>query len=156
MSLLCTQRLSTTIRITTLPKSLNCTSTLTKPLRQLSLPLHTRYSRTFAITTARMGKDTSISKDPPKHSLYYFPKLTSEVRGFGQFRKVIHTGHYSQLVTMEIPVGGDIGNEVHMVDQVLIFTSGEGKAVVAGKEQVCRPFLCLQGNLECWCGGLRG
>jgi len=37
---------------------------------------------------------------------------------------------------MEIPVGGDIGNEVHLVDQVLIFTSGEGKAVVAGKEQV--------------------
>jgi mannose-6-phosphate isomerase-like protein (cupin superfamily) len=37
---------------------------------------------------------------------------------------------------MEIPVGGDIGNEVHLVDQVLIFTSGEGKAVVGGKEQV--------------------
>jgi len=36
---------------------------------------------------------------------------------------------------MEIPVGGDIGDEVHTVDQVLIFTSGEGKAIVAGKEQ---------------------
>lgn len=37
---------------------------------------------------------------------------------------------------MEIPVGGDIGDEVHTVDQVLIFTSGEGKATVAGKDQV--------------------
>lgn len=37
---------------------------------------------------------------------------------------------------MEIPVGGDIGDEVHTVDQVLLFTSGEGKATVAGKDQV--------------------
>lgn len=48
----------------------------------------------------------------------------------------MHTGLYSQLVSMEIPVGGDIGDEVHTVDQVLIFTSGEGKATVAGKDQV--------------------
>ena len=66
----------------------------------------------------------------------YFPKLTSDVRAFGQFRKVLHTGLFSQLVSMEIPVGGDIGDEVHTVDQVLIFTSGEGRATVAGKDQV--------------------
>jgi len=65
----------------------------------------------------------------------YFPGLTSKVRAFGQFRKVMHTGLYSQLVTMEIPVGGDIGDEVHTVDQVLVFTSGEGKATIAGKDQ---------------------
>jgi quercetin dioxygenase-like cupin family protein len=41
---------------------------------------------------------------------------------------------------MEIPVGGDIGDEVHTVDQVLIFTSGEGRATVAGKEQVSSSF----------------
>ena len=83
-----------------------------------------------------MGKDSNMPTGPPKHELKYFPGLTSEVRAFGQFRKVLHTGLFSQLVSMEIPVGGDIGNEVHMVDQVLLFTSGEGKAVVAGKEQV--------------------
>ncbi|KAK4988296.1 hypothetical protein LTR50_004029 [Elasticomyces elasticus] len=76
-----------------------------------------------------------MSSAPPKHEMFYFPKLASEVRAFGQFRKVLHTGLYSQLVTMEIPVGGDIGDEVHTVDQVLIFTSGEGKATVAGKDQ---------------------
>ena len=48
----------------------------------------------------------------------------------------MHTGLFSQLVSMEIPVGRDIGNEVHLVDQVLIFTSGEGKATIAGKDQV--------------------
>ncbi|KAK4561254.1 hypothetical protein LTR86_004571 [Recurvomyces mirabilis] len=82
-----------------------------------------------------MGKDSKMSTEPPKHQMVYFPGLTSEVRAFGQFRKVIHTGMYSQLVSMEIPVGGDIGDEVHTVDQVLIFTSGEGKATIAGKDQ---------------------
>ena len=36
---------------------------------------------------------------------------------------------------MEIPIGGDIGDEVHTVDQVLIFTSGTGRATVAGVDQ---------------------
>ncbi|KAK3717574.1 hypothetical protein LTR37_005640 [Vermiconidia calcicola] len=85
-----------------------------------------------------MGKDSNMPIGPPKHQMKYFPGLTSEVRAFGQFRKVLHTGLFSQLVSMEIPVGGDIGNEVHMVDQVLLFTSGEGKAVVAGKEQAVK------------------
>lgn len=84
-----------------------------------------------------MGKDSNMSTEPPKHQMVFLPSLTSEVRAFKQFRKVLHTGMYSQLVAMEIqPNGGDIGNEVHTVDQVLIFTSGEGKAIVAGKEQV--------------------
>ncbi len=83
-----------------------------------------------------MGKDSKMSKEPPKHKMVHFPGLTSEVRSFGQFRKVMHTGLFSQVVSMEIPVGGDIGNEVHMVDQVLIFTSGEAKAIVAGEEKV--------------------
>jgi len=87
-----------------------------------------------------MGKDSKMSSEPPKHEMVYFPKLTSDVRSFGQFRKVMHTGLYSQIVSMEIPVGGDIGDEVHTVDQVLIFTSGEGKATVAGKDQVGPPF----------------
>lgn len=36
---------------------------------------------------------------------------------------------------MTIPVGGDIGDEVHTVDQALTFTSGEGLATINGKEQ---------------------
>lgn len=83
-----------------------------------------------------MGKDSKMPTGPPSHKMKYFPGLTSDVRAFGQFRKVMHTGLYSQLVSMEIPPGGDIGNEVHTVDQVLIFTSGEAKAIVAGEEKV--------------------
>lgn len=87
-----------------------------------------------------------MSKDPPQHQLYHFKGLASDVRSFKQFRKVLHTGLYSQLVAMEIPVGGDIGDEVHTVDQVLLFTSGEAKAIVAGREQVSTTN--LQGSLQ--------
>jgi mannose-6-phosphate isomerase-like protein (cupin superfamily) len=36
---------------------------------------------------------------------------------------------------MTIPVGGDIGDEIHTVDQILTFTSGTALAQVGGKEQ---------------------
>jgi hypothetical protein len=113
--------------------SLQSTRLITTKAPLTLIPLATRSLHT---TTRLNAKDSKMSTSPPKHELVYFEGLTSKVRAFGQFRKVIHTGLYSQLVTMEIPVGGDIGNEVHLVDQVLIFTSGEGKAVVGGKEQV--------------------
>ncbi|KAK4996930.1 hypothetical protein LTR66_003559 [Elasticomyces elasticus] len=96
---------------------------------------HQHPHKHFSTSPPSHAKDPKMSSAPPKHEMFYFPKLASEVRAFGQFRKVLHTGLYSQLVTMEIPVGGDIGDEVHTVDQVLIFTSGEGKATVAGKDQ---------------------
>ncbi|GAB7343527.1 hypothetical protein MBLNU457_1537t1 [Dothideomycetes sp. NU457] len=92
-------------------------------------------TRSFTSTPRFLGKDPKMSTEPPKHQMVYFPGLTSNKREFGQFRKVMHTGLFSQVVGMEIPVGGDIGDEVHLVDQVLIFTSGEGRATVAGKDQ---------------------
>lgn len=49
---------------------------------------------------------------PPKHEMVHFPGLMSEKRAFGDFRTVLHTGLYSQIVAMEVPVGGEIGDEV--------------------------------------------
>jgi len=50
------------------------------------------------------------------------------------FRKVLFTNKYSQVVLMSVPPGEDIGSEVHeTVDQVLVFVKAEGRAVVAGK-----------------------
>lgn len=72
---------------------------------------------------------------PPAHEMVYFPGLTNEKREFGDFRTVLHTGLFSQIVAMEVPVGGDIGDEVHTVDQILLFTSGRGLATVNGKDQ---------------------
>ena len=49
------------------------------------------------------------------------------------FRKVLWTGERSQLVVMTIPVGGEIGDEVHdTTDQLLAFISGTGQADLDG------------------------
>lgn len=50
------------------------------------------------------------------------------------FRTVLHTGEHSQIVAMSIPVGGDIGEEVHeTTDQMLFFVEGEGEAILNGE-----------------------
>lgn len=51
------------------------------------------------------------------------------------FRRVLWTGKHSQLVIMTVPPGGEIGEEVHEVDQILTFTSGVGEAVVSGEKR---------------------
>jgi len=49
------------------------------------------------------------------------------------FRRVLWTGEHAQLVIMTIPPGGEIGEEIHAVDQILTFVSGVGKARVGGE-----------------------
>ena len=50
------------------------------------------------------------------------------------FRKVLHTGKKSQLVLMAIPVGGDVGEEVHAhVEQTLVLVEGQAKSVLNGE-----------------------
>lgn len=50
------------------------------------------------------------------------------------FRRVLWTGRHTQLVIMTIPVGGEIGEEVHEdTDQILSFVSGTGEADLAGQ-----------------------
>lgn len=58
-------------------------------------------------------------------------KLTKENTNF---RKVLHTGQYNQIVAMNIPVGEDIGEEAHPnTDQILFFVEGEGEAILDGE-----------------------
>jgi mannose-6-phosphate isomerase-like protein (cupin superfamily) len=56
------------------------------------------------------------------------------------FRREIATGEHSQVVAMTIPVGEDIGEEVHEEnDQLLVFVDGEGEAVLDGKTSPVTP-----------------
>lgn len=53
------------------------------------------------------------SEDPPKKEMVYFPGMTQSLPSeSAEFRRVLWTGLYSQLVLMTVPVGGDIGDEV--------------------------------------------
>ncbi len=54
-------------------------------------------------------------------------KLTRENNNF---RKVLYTGRYSQLVLMSLNPGEEIGEEVHGLDQFLRIEEGKGKALV--------------------------
>ena len=53
-----------------------------------------------------------MSNQPPHHEMVYLPGVISPNRSFGVFRRVLHTGLYSQFVAMEVPVNGEIGDEV--------------------------------------------
>jgi hypothetical protein len=60
-----------------------------------------------------MGSFQTPSSDPPKHEMQYFPSMTIALPAEStEFRRVLWTGLYSQLVLMTVPVGGDIGEEV--------------------------------------------
>lgn len=51
------------------------------------------------------------------------------------FRKVLYTGEHMQLVLMSLPVGGEIGMEVHKDnDQFFRFEVGLGKVIINSNE----------------------
>jgi mannose-6-phosphate isomerase-like protein (cupin superfamily) len=54
------------------------------------------------------------------------------------FREVIYTAPYSQLVLMSLKPGEDIGEEVHGGDQFFRFEAGTGKVVLGGVEQAVK------------------
>ena len=105
------------------------------PLKNI-LALSSTLYRSFSITRLNLVKDSKMSSGPPKHEMAYFPEMTTRLPSTSaEFRRVLWTGLYSQVVLMTVPVGGDIGDEVHTVDQALTFTNGIGKATINGKDQ---------------------
>ncbi len=65
----------------------------------------------------------------------YFAHIEEETIKNNNFRQVLYTGKFSQLVVMSLLPGEEIGEEVHdHVDQFFRFEVGEGKAILAGEE----------------------
>ncbi len=58
-------------------------------------------------------------------------KMTTEN---DNFRKVLYTAKFSQLVVMSLKPEEEIGEEVHTLDQFIRIESGKGKAVLDGVE----------------------
>ncbi|HEY4503268.1 MAG TPA: cupin domain-containing protein [Candidatus Paceibacterota bacterium] len=58
-------------------------------------------------------------------------KITEENQNF---RQVLYTAKYSQLVVMSLKSNEDIGEETHQLDQFIRCESGQGKAVLDGVE----------------------
>ncbi|OGM10410.1 cupin [Candidatus Woesebacteria bacterium RBG_13_36_22] len=65
----------------------------------------------------------------------FYVKLEDETEKNSNFRKVIFTGKYSQLVLMSLKPGEEIGMEVHeTVDQFFRIEEGEAKFIADGVE----------------------
>ncbi|RPD78694.1 RmlC-like cupin [Lentinus tigrinus ALCF2SS1-7] len=69
--------------------------------------------------------------EPPK-TVSVFRNIYQVASDSDKFRRVLWTGRNSQLVIMTIPVGGEIGEETHSVDQHLNFLSGTAQAIIDG------------------------
>ncbi len=50
------------------------------------------------------------------------------------YRKVLNTAYYGQLVVMSLLPGEETGTEVYDLDQFIRFESGHGKVILDGKE----------------------
>lgn len=64
----------------------------------------------------------------------YVANIEEVTKENDKFRQVLYTAKSSQLVVMSIPPGGDIGEEVHELDQFLRIEAGKGKAVLNDME----------------------
>jgi len=62
--------------------------------------------------------------------------IEKDTLGNENFRKVLYTGKFSQLVLMNLKPKEEIGMEVHSdVDQFFRFEAGTGKVIIDGAEQ---------------------
>lgn len=65
----------------------------------------------------------------------FMADIETETVKNNDFRRVLYTGKFSQLVLMSLKPGEEIGEEVHDdVDQFFRFEEGEGKVVIDGVE----------------------
>lgn len=70
----------------------------------------------------------------------YVDSIEKITEGNNNFRQVLFTGKYCQLVVMSLLAGEDIGMEVHeTVDQFFRIESGEGKVIMNGEEASFGP-----------------
>ncbi|PIR82387.1 cupin domain-containing protein [Candidatus Kaiserbacteria bacterium CG10_big_fil_rev_8_21_14_0_10_59_10] len=62
----------------------------------------------------------------------YVGDIQQETLENNDFRRVLYTAEHMQLVVMSILPRGDIGEEVHTLDQFVRVEAGEGEAVLGG------------------------
>jgi mannose-6-phosphate isomerase-like protein (cupin superfamily) len=66
----------------------------------------------------------------------YIKNIFDETLKNKNFRTTLFTGARTQLVVMDIPPGGEIGEEVHPhVEQALFFLDGQGVSILNGEEK---------------------
>ena len=64
----------------------------------------------------------------------YIANIEKETLENTDYRRVLYTAHYSQLVLMAIQPGDEIGMEVHGLDQFIRIEQGTGVVILDGVE----------------------
>ena len=64
----------------------------------------------------------------------YITNIEKATKENTDYRRVLYTASHSQLVLMSIKPGGEIGEEVHKLDQFIRIEEGEGRAILDGIE----------------------
>jgi len=80
----------------------------------------------------------------------YVSELKTYAKHNTNFREVLFTSKYVQLVVMCLQPGEEIGTEVHEVDQLIYVVDGEGRAVLDG-----RPEKVKKGAVTCVPAGVQ-
>lgn len=65
----------------------------------------------------------------------YIVNIEEETNNNTDYRRVLYTGEYSQLVVMSLEPGVEIGEEVHHLDQFIRIESGKVKAILNETEE---------------------
>jgi mannose-6-phosphate isomerase-like protein (cupin superfamily) len=60
----------------------------------------------------------------------YIDNIEDVTKNNEDFRRVLYTSNYTQLVVMSLQPGEEIGEEVHGLDQFIRIEDGEGKVVL--------------------------
>ncbi len=70
----------------------------------------------------------------PSHMHGFHTNIERATKDNTDFRRVLYTSRYMQLVLMSLKKGQDIGNEVHGLDQFIRIEEGTAKAVLNNGE----------------------
>lgn len=87
----------------------------------------------LTLAAAALGATAALSQTAGRPKSGFVGDLESMTRRNRDFRRVVYTGRNLQLVLMNLPPGGEIGEETHPeTDQFFRIETGKGEIVING------------------------
>jgi mannose-6-phosphate isomerase-like protein (cupin superfamily) len=65
---------------------------------------------------------------------HFIGNIEEQTQQNTDYRRIVYTSHYTQLVLMSLKPGVEIGNEIHGLDQFIRVESGKAKVVLNNGE----------------------
>ena len=65
---------------------------------------------------------------------HFIGNIEEQTQQNTDYRRIVYTSHYTQLVLMSLKPGVEIGNEIHGLDQFIRVESGKAKVILNNGE----------------------